>query len=68
MSDEELIQVFREVKAETGGRDPELTPPDDSAHSAVGEEMERRGLTPDREDIVPDAEIQDEETVVEDHA
>jgi hypothetical protein len=52
LSDEELVARFRETKSEGSGSDPGLTPPD--TQDAIREEMERRGLAPDREDIVPD--------------
>ena len=52
LSDEELVARFRGTKSEGSGSDPALTPPD--THSAIREEMERRGLAPDREDVVPD--------------
>ncbi len=68
MTDEELIEAYRDAKAATGGKDPELTPPEDEPASAVREEMERRGLAPDREDIVPDSGSPEEEPVVEDRA
>lgn len=68
MTDDELIQAYREAKTETGGKDPELTPPEEEPESAIREEMERRGLAPDREDIVPDTESPGEEPVVEDRA
>jgi hypothetical protein len=68
MTDEELIQAYREAKTETGGGDPELTPAEDGPVSAIREEMERRGLAPDREDMVPGVEDPYDEPVVEDHA
>lgn len=68
MTDEELIHAYRKGKAETGGHDPDLTPPDDEPVSAIREEMERRGLPPDREDIVPAIDSHEEEPVVEDRA
>lgn len=68
MTDEELIEAYRDAKTETGGNDPELTPPDDEPASAVRGEMERRGLAPDREDIVPGSGSPEEEPVVEDRA
>ena len=52
LSDEELVARFRDMKSEASGNDPGLTPPD--THDAIRQEMERRGLAPDREDVVPD--------------
>jgi hypothetical protein len=52
LSDEELVARFQETKSDGSGSDPGLTPPD--TDNAVREEMERRGLAPDREDVVPD--------------
>ena len=68
MTDEELIEAYRQVKTETGGKDPALTPPEHEPESAIREEMERRGLAPDREDVVPDTESAEGEPIVEDHA
>lgn len=68
LSDDQLVERYRQLKAEAGGDDPMLTPPDRGWDSAVREEMERRGLTPDREDIIPDSESPDEDPIVEDHA
>jgi hypothetical protein len=67
LSDEELVSRFREIKADAGGADPDLTPPDDD-HGEIREEMDRRGLAPDREDVIPDDESVSEDPIVEDHA
>jgi hypothetical protein len=68
LSDEELVSRFRELKSEVGGADPELTPPDGGADSEIRGEMERRGLAPDREDVIPDDESVSEDPIVDDHA
>lgn len=68
LSDEELVSRFREIKSDVGGADPELTPPDDGAHSKIRDEMERRGLAPDREDLIPDDDSPSKDPIVEDHA
>ena len=68
MTDEELVEAFQESKAEVAGQDPALTPPEDDPQSAIREEMQRRGLAPDREDLVPDTESMNEEPIVEDRA
>jgi hypothetical protein len=68
LRDEELIARFRDLMSQVGGTDPELTPPDDGSHSPVRDEMERRGLAPDREDVIPDEESPDSDPIVDDHA
>lgn len=68
MTDDELIAAYRHYKDETAGQDPELTPPAESSESDIRDEMERRGLAPDREDVIPDHESVEEEPVVEDRA
>lgn len=68
MTDEELVEAFQESKTETAGQDPALTPPGGEPISAIREEMERRGLAPDREDLVPDTESMTQEPIVEDRA
>ena len=68
MTDDELIAAYRQLKAEAGGSDPALIPPEEDSESSIRAEMERRGLAPDREDIVPDADSVDREPIVDDHA
>jgi hypothetical protein len=68
LSDDELVSRFREIKSEAGGTDPGLTPPDDGVDSEIRDEMERRGLAPDREDVIPDAESVSGDPIVDDHA
>lgn len=53
LSDEDLIDMFRAMKTEVGGADPGFTPPDGPV-DPVRAELERRGLAPDREDLIPD--------------
>lgn len=67
LTDEELVAEFRRLKTETAGADPSLTPPDDST-AALRHEMDRRGIAPDREDVIPDEGSPTEEPVVDDHA
>lgn len=55
LSDEELVDRFRAIKTEVGGSDPGLIPPD-GKNDPIRAEMERRGLAPDREDVIPDDE------------
>ena len=66
LSDEQLVERFRKAKAEATGGDPALTPPDDAG--PIRDEMERRGIAPDREDVVPDSESPEADPVVDDHA
>jgi len=68
LSDEELVSRFREIKSEVGGTDPGLTPPDGAVDTEIRDEMERRGLAPDREDVIPDDESVSEDPIVDDHA
>jgi len=68
LSDEELVSRFREIKSDVGGADPDLTPPHEGADSEIRDEMERRGLAPDREDVIPDDESVSEDPIVDDHA
>ena len=68
ISDDELVARFRELKTDGPGGDPELTPPDRRDGDAIREEMERRGLAPDREDVIPDDESPEDDPIVEDHA
>jgi hypothetical protein len=60
-SDEELIAEYRHLKGEladegAGHRD------EDPPAEVVEKEMERRALTPDREDVIPDAASPGRET------
>ena len=69
LSDEDLVARFREAKSEAGGADPALTPhggPD--GVGAIRSEMERRGLAPDREDLIPDDQSLRFDPIVEDDA
>jgi hypothetical protein len=68
VSDDELVERFRELKSAGSGSDPGLTPPDREKESSIREEMERRGLAPDREDLIPDSESPEEDPIVEDRA
>lgn len=68
MTDEQLVEEYREMKAETTGADPSLSPPERDSVSAVREEMDRRGLSPNREDVIPDSESPNRDPIVEDRA
>ena len=54
-SDEELVAEYRHIKGELASQDPENRDPVDAPAGAIEGEMKRRGLTPDREDVIPDA-------------
>ena len=66
LDDDELVERFRRAKAEATGGDPGLTPPDDAG--PIREEMERRGIAPDREDVVPESDSAESDPVVDDRA
>jgi hypothetical protein len=68
LSDDEVISRFRELKSDVGGSDPALTPLADESDGDVRDEMERRGLAPDREDVIPDDVSPSSEPTVENHA
>jgi hypothetical protein len=53
-SDEELIAEYRHIKGELAD--------DDAQARNIEEEMERRALSPDREDVIPDAASPGRET------
>ncbi|MGH3668133.1 MAG: hypothetical protein ACRDU7_07580 [Acidimicrobiia bacterium] len=52
-SDEELVAEYRYIKGELA--DSDYRDSDDAPARAVEGEMKSRGLTPDREDVIPDA-------------
>jgi hypothetical protein len=53
-SDEELIAEYRHIKSELAD--------DDAPAREIEEEMDRRALSPDREDLIPDATSPGRET------
>jgi hypothetical protein len=55
-SDDELLEEFRYIKAELADEDPEYRDGDGAPADVIEEEMRRRGLEPDREDVIPDAD------------
>lgn len=57
LSDEDLIEVYQRLKSQGTGGDSRLTPPETGAFDAVEEEIERRRLAPDREDLIPPSDI-----------
>lgn len=69
LSDEELVARFREMKSDAGGADPALTPHHgQDGGGAIRAEMEKRGLAPDREDLIPDDQSPQSDPIVEDDA
>lgn len=54
-SDEELLAQYRYVSAELSAEDPGYRYAEDAPPNIIEEEIERRGLQPDREDVIPDA-------------
>jgi hypothetical protein len=54
-SDEELIAEYRHVKGELGDEDPGYRDDEDPQAHIIEQEMQRRALSPDREDVIPDA-------------
>jgi hypothetical protein len=57
-SDEELIAEYRHIKGEVAEGDPGFRDHEGPAAAIVEEEIERRALSPDREDVIPDAASQ----------
>ncbi|HSO49624.1 MAG TPA: hypothetical protein VLS86_03685 [Acidimicrobiia bacterium] len=53
-SDGELLAEFRYLKAELSQEDPDYRDADGAPVDVIEQEMKRRGLTPDREDVIPD--------------
>jgi hypothetical protein len=54
LSDEELVEEYRSIKDPSNGPPPQ---PGSGRGGAIEAEMIRRGLMPDREDIIPDEDI-----------
>jgi hypothetical protein len=54
-SDEELIAEYRHIKGELADGDQRYRDVEGPPPAIVEEEMERRALSPDREDVIPDA-------------
>jgi hypothetical protein len=61
-SDEELIAEYRHIKGELADEDPRYRDDDDAPGEVVEQEMDRRALSPDREDVIPDAAAPGRET------
>jgi hypothetical protein len=57
-TDEELVVEYRYLKGDLADREPGQGQRQVSSE-AIEQEMRRRGLEPDREDIIPEAEIPD---------
>ena len=54
-SDDELVAEYRYIKAELADEDPEYRDSKGAPADVIEEEMKRRSLFPDREDVIPDA-------------
>ncbi|MGH8873475.1 MAG: hypothetical protein ACRDWS_16055 [Acidimicrobiia bacterium] len=54
-SDEEVVDEYRYIKGELADEDPEYRDAEDAPADIIEEEMKRRRLQPDREDVIPDA-------------
>jgi hypothetical protein len=54
-SDEELVAEYRYIKGELADEDPGYRDSEDAPADIIEEEIQRRGLSPDREDVIPDA-------------
>lgn len=59
MSDEEVVEEFRKVKGELTSDDESAVELDSEYGRAVEEELDKRGLLPDREDVIPDDESEE---------
>jgi hypothetical protein len=59
MSDEEVVEEFRKVKGELTSDDESAVEIDSEYGRVVEEEMDERGLLPDREDVIPDDESEE---------
>lgn len=53
--DEELVAEYRYIKGVLASEVPEYRDSDDAPAGVIEGEMKRRGITPDREDVIPDA-------------
>ncbi|MGH8915271.1 MAG: hypothetical protein ACRDZM_12245 [Acidimicrobiia bacterium] len=54
-TDEDLLAEFRFIKAELAADDPKYQEGGGAPADVVEQEIKRRGLKPDREDVIPDA-------------
>ncbi len=53
--DEELVAEYRYIKGVLASELAEYRDSDDAPGRGIEGEMKRRGITPDREDVIPDA-------------
>jgi hypothetical protein len=58
-TDAELVAEYRHTKDEVTDEGTQNPNRDDDSPGAVEEELRRRGLEPDREDVIPDASSPD---------
>lgn len=69
LGDEELIVRYQEMKTEGSGDDRRLVPTQSEQRNALERELERRGLAPDREDVIPTTDAgEDGDPMVRDQA
>lgn len=69
LSDDELVERYQQMKTEGSGDDPRFVAADQGRKDALEHELVRRGLAPDREDLIPPADVeQDEAPTVRDTA
>jgi hypothetical protein len=54
-SDEELVAEYRHIKDEVSYELSDHSDKQDASAGALESELRRRGLEPDREDVIPDA-------------
>jgi len=54
-TDEELLEQYRYIKAELADTEPGYRDSGEAPAAVIEDEIQRRGLHPDREDVVPDA-------------
>jgi hypothetical protein len=59
VADEELVRRYQYLKSEAARGEPD----EEGLMTAVESEMRRRGLQPDREDVIPDRPLSNEAEV-----
>jgi hypothetical protein len=58
-TDEEVIAEYRHIKGELADEDPDHRHEEDAPAEIIEAEMRRRSLSPDRENLIPDATAHD---------
>jgi hypothetical protein len=61
-ADDELVAEYRYIKGELADEDPAYRDGEGAPADIIEEEMKRRALTPDREDVIPDSASPGQET------